>query len=142
MIALSIRQPWAHFIVHGVSVGGEPPILKDIENREWRTPYRGRCLIHASKGGTKRDFAAAVAGVEEHFRIGVALGFDDVQRGGVIGDVEIFGCVDSSDSPWFMGPFGFLLRDPRPREFVAMPGRLSFFNVSEQQLAGITGAEA
>lgn len=129
MIALSIRQPWAHFIVHGVPVNGEPPIFKDVENREWRTPYRGHCLIHASKGGTKRDFASAVAGVEEVFGLVVPLGFDDFARGGVIGSAEIFDCVDASDSSWFMGPHGFLLRDPRVLPFSPMPGRLGFFNV-------------
>ena len=38
MKALSIRQPWAELIVAG---------LKDIENRTWRTDYRGPVLIHA-----------------------------------------------------------------------------------------------
>lgn len=131
MIALSIRQPWAHFIVHGVPVNGEPPIFKDVENRDWRTPFRGRCLIHASKGGTKRDHAAAVAGVEEVFGLVVPLGFDDFMRGGVIGSVEIHDCVDALDSAWWTGPHGFLLRDPRALPFTPMPGRLGFFNVSE-----------
>lgn len=126
MIALSIRQPWAHFIVHGAA--GK---FKDVENRDWRTPYRGCCLIHASKGGTKRDFAAAVAGVREVLGIDLVLAFDDVQRGGVIGSVEIHDCVDASDSPWFMGPHGFLLRAPRVLPFSPMTGRLGFFNVPE-----------
>ena len=138
MIALSIRQPWAHFIIHGA----EGRYFKDVENRDWRTPFRGRCLIHASKSGTRKDFEAQVAAVSEALRIDVKLRFDDVHRGGVIGDVEIFDCVEDSHSPWFMGPFGFLLRDPQPMAFAAVPGRLSFFNISGDQLAGITGAEA
>src|ERR1017187_9047245 len=36
---LSIRQPWAHAILH---------LGKDVENRSWSTPYRGSILIHAS----------------------------------------------------------------------------------------------
>ncbi len=36
---LSIRQPYAWAVVHGI---------KDIENRSWRTHYRGPLLIHAS----------------------------------------------------------------------------------------------
>ena len=32
MKALTIKQPWASLIVHGI---------KDIENRTWRTDYRG-----------------------------------------------------------------------------------------------------
>ena len=34
-IALSIRQPWAWLIVNG---------YKDIENRDWKTHYRGRWM--------------------------------------------------------------------------------------------------
>jgi hypothetical protein len=36
---LSIRHPWAYLIANGD---------KDIENRMWRTKYRGPFLIHAS----------------------------------------------------------------------------------------------
>lgn len=36
--ALTIRQPWAHAIFH---------LGKDVENRSWRTRYRGPLLIHA-----------------------------------------------------------------------------------------------
>jgi hypothetical protein len=133
MIALSIRQPWAHFIVHGAA--GR---FKDVENREWRTPFRGRCLIHASKSGTRRDFDAQVAGVAEALGVDLQWEFDEFPRGGVIGSVEIYDCVDSHDSPWWMGPHGFLLRDPRPTVFTPMPGRLGFFNVSGDQLAAIT----
>lgn len=39
METLSVKQPWASLIVCGA---------KDVENRTWTTPYRGRLLIHAS----------------------------------------------------------------------------------------------
>ena len=39
MKALSIKQPWASLIAHGI---------KDIENRNWKTHFRGRIYIHAS----------------------------------------------------------------------------------------------
>jgi ASCH domain len=35
---LTVRQPWAWAIIHGG---------KDVENRSWRTKYRGPLLIHA-----------------------------------------------------------------------------------------------
>ena len=38
MKTLSVRQPWANLIVRGI---------KDIENRSWKTNFRGRILIHA-----------------------------------------------------------------------------------------------
>lgn len=39
MKALSIKQPWASLIAQGI---------KDIENRTWKTKFRGRIFIHAS----------------------------------------------------------------------------------------------
>ena len=44
MKAISIKQPWASLIAYGI---------KDIENRTWRTNYRGRVLIHA--GASKKE---------------------------------------------------------------------------------------
>jgi len=39
MKILSVRQPWATPIVGRI---------KDVENRTWRTNYRGPVLVHAS----------------------------------------------------------------------------------------------
>jgi hypothetical protein len=36
---LSIRNPWAYLVAYGV---------KDVENRSWKTDYRGDFLIHCS----------------------------------------------------------------------------------------------
>lgn len=127
MIALSIRQPWATFIVSGAA----PGLFKDVENREWHTPFRGRCLIHASKSATKRDFESAVESVESAFGIRIDTPFDAFPRGGVIGSIEIYDCVGAWRSNWFTGPYGFLLRDPRELPFREFKGRLGFFNVPE-----------
>jgi hypothetical protein len=43
---LSIRQPYAWLIVHGI---------KPVENRTWSTKFRGRVLIHAGVTYAKRD---------------------------------------------------------------------------------------
>lgn len=51
MKAISIRQPWAWLIVNG---------FKDIENRSWRTKYRGPVLIHASAAKPSMDDYGAV----------------------------------------------------------------------------------
>ena len=121
---LSVRQPWAHFIVAG---------LKPIENRNWRAAFRGRVLVHASKGMTRNEyleaslFAARNCGVP-HDRIPA---FDSLPRGGIVGSVEIVGCVDRSDSPWFVGEFGFVLRDPQTLPFIPYKGALGFFRVPE-----------
>ena len=50
VVALSIRQPWAWLIVNG---------YKDIENRNWKTNFRGKILVHAAKGMTKAEYEDA-----------------------------------------------------------------------------------
>ncbi|MBT9516740.1 MAG: ASCH domain-containing protein [Methyloversatilis discipulorum] len=126
MIALSIRQPWAWLILHGG---------KDIENRSWQTKFRGRVLIHASKGmtmaewGAAWDFAQGSGASPKAVLAGITA--NTIKRGGIVGSVEIADCVADSDSPWFVGPFGFVLRDPQPMEFIPMNGRLGFFDVPE-----------
>ncbi|TXH57054.1 MAG: ASCH domain-containing protein, partial [Desulfurellales bacterium] len=102
MKALSIIQPWASLIIWGG---------KDIENRTWRLPssMRGQTIyVHASKGGfTKYDRVS-----EERLNPGMKF-----PLGAIIGTVEIVDCVTSSDSEWFNGPYGFLLRNPQPLRY-------------------------
>ena len=124
MKALSIRQPWAHMIVH---------CGKDIENRVWPTRFRGRVLIHASKGMTAEEYEDAL---DFAFR---PCGIDPatlsiprahlLDRGGIVGSVEIVDCVTRSDSPWFMGTYGFVLRNPVVLPFRPYRGALGFFDV-------------
>lgn len=106
--ALSIRQPWACRILYDG---------KDIENRTWHTSYRGRFYIHASKGFDKED--------REHvLRAAMPLG-------GIVGIAEIVDCVTKSDSPWFSGPFGFVLRNIQALDKpIPCRGALGFFKPS------------
>ena len=126
MKALSIRQPWAWLIMNAG---------KDIENRVWRTPVRGRILVHAAKGMTLDEWSDAW-----HFAIGSGAGpkamemgltAHTVERGGIVGSVEIVDCVTTSASRWFVGPFGFVLRDPQPLPFRPLKGALGFFDVPD-----------
>ena len=133
--ALSIRQPWAWFIVKG---------FKDIENRTWPTKVRGTILVHASKPMTRAEWEDAIRFA--HRRCGVSKGdlqngceFDQLLRGGVVGSVEIAGCVSSSTSNWFVGAHGFLLRGATVRSFEPMRGRLGFFDVSADLATSTTG---
>ena len=97
---LSVQQPWAWLIVHGG---------KDVENRRWRTRYRGLVAIHASLR-LDHDFALGRWPLPRN----VALPpLDTLPRGAIVGVATIVDCVDQSDSPWFSGPFGFVLRDAR-----------------------------
>jgi hypothetical protein len=102
LLALTIRQPWAWLCLHG----------KDIENRSWPTSVRGRIAIHAGKGMTKAEYAD---GVYVATACGVRLPpMAELVRGAVLGTVDLIDCVTESDSDWFAGDFGFVLRDPRP----------------------------
>ena len=64
--------------------------------------------------------------------------FADLERGGVIGSVEIADCVEESDSPWFFGKYGFVLRDPKPLPFTPWKGQLGFFDVPLSALSSNT----
>lgn len=55
----------------------------------------------------------------------------DADRGGIIGSVEIVDCVDSHPSSWFMGRYGFVLRNPIALPFRPFTGKLGFFDVPD-----------
>lgn len=121
--ALSIRQPWAWLIINAG---------KDIENRDWPTNFRGRMLIHASKTCTKAEYQEAIDFIVSRGldRLQHAIpAIDHFDRGGIVGSVEVIDCVTRSDSPWFIGEHGFVLRNPKPLPFTPWKGRLGFFNV-------------
>ena len=113
MKAISINQPWAWAILHGG---------KDIENRDWKTSYRGKVLIHA---GLKFD-ASGLEFVEQ--QCGLLIPPNDRPRGAILGEVEIVDCVTESDSPWFFGRYGFVLRNPKPMTPRRCKGALGFFD--------------
>lgn len=125
MLALSIRQPWANLILKAG---------KDIENRDWSTKVRGRILIHAAKGCTRMEFDDAIECAEFIIHRPINANLDTIERGGIVGSVEIVDCVQRSDSPWFMGRFGFVLRDPQILPFTPWKGQLGFFDVPESAL--------
>ena len=58
--------------------------------------------------------------------------------GGILGEVTITDCVDTSSSPWFCGPYGFLLSEPTAYE-VPIPyrGQLGFFEVDESEVQNL-----
>jgi hypothetical protein len=117
--ALSVRQPYAWAIIHGG---------KDVENRSWHSPFRGRVLVHAGRHWH------AVGPQELSRRMGVEVPAD-LPLGGIVGMVEIVDCVDAHESRWFEGPWGFVLRNPRPLPFVPCAGHLGFYDVPAEVLA-------
>ena len=132
--ALSIRQPWAWAILNAG---------KDIENRPRRFHYRGPICLHASqhKDRNEAQWDACMAildGMHGAFtmrelaaqqgRWSSASTSNEAVRGGIIGTAEIVDCVEQSDSPWFFGPFGLVLENIKPVEFVPVKGALGLFN--------------
>lgn len=122
--ALSIRQPWAWLIIHAG---------KDIENRTWPTRFRGWFLIHAAKGMTRNEYAEAFDVLDEIETTGqMAIpSFDELklQCGGIVGMAKLGNCVTGSDSPWFFGPYGFVIDEVKPLPFRVCKGALGFFRV-------------
>ncbi len=119
MLALSIQQPWAWLIVTG---------HKDVENRSWPTKIRGKVNVHAGKKFDKDGYEE----VKRHFPHIQMPEPNEFERGGLVGQVEITGCVDESESPWFSGPLGFTLENGTLTEFVPYKGQLGFFKTNLQ----------
>ena len=119
-VCLSVRQPWAWLLCAG---------LKDLENRTWHTPFRGRVLIHAGKAWGKKERQDL-----ELVRCEFGLGLDVVPeegqllRGGIVGGLRIVDCVIGSESPWaYEDSFHFVCEDAVHLPFVPMRGALGFF---------------
>lgn len=118
-LALSVRQPWAHAILH---------FGKDIENRSWRTNIRGPIALHASSGMHHDEYDEFCFAALKIMGPTVAIPeFGDLQRGGLIGIVTITDCITTSRSPWFFGPKGFVLANPQPIDFFPVRGPRGFF---------------
>lgn len=136
--ALSLTQPWATLVVIGA---------KRIETRSWKTPFRGRLAIHASKSfprwarelGDIEPFKSALAGIE----------VKDLPRGALIGAVTLDAIAptpgttmtalgslldDLSEKErafgdYSPGRYGWLLSDPVVRKPVACSGELGLWDV-------------
>jgi hypothetical protein len=111
-----IRQPWAWLIVNG---------YKDVENRSWKTRYRGRLLIQASANLSPtwkleecREFAR---------QRGVKVP-ETLEKDGIVGMVHLHDCVTSHRSRWFEGPVGWTFSKPRKLPFFRLKGRLGLID--------------
>jgi len=90
MKALTIKQPWASLIAHGI---------KDVENRTWKTNYRGRIYIHAS---TPRKFKVDLTDDQTRLALPVLQTAMEgtMAFGAIIGEVDIVDCVLNHPSIW------------------------------------------
>lgn len=136
MLALSIRQPWAWFILYGG---------KCFENRKWderylqaqlaRVPIGSHFRLHAAQGMTEREFDDAIDFAKS---IGCtkwpSKDSPNLHRGGYVGLVRLVRVVrdvreiiSRPERTWFTGPIALELSDPYPTPFQPAPGALGFF---------------
>jgi ASCH domain. len=94
MITISIKQPWASLIVHGI---------KDIENRTWPLPKKHigkRVLIHASSKPYKDGLGVLnpqqICEIDNWFKNSKLI----PDLGAIIGSVELVGYEINHPSIW------------------------------------------
>ena len=119
--AISIREPWAWAILHAG---------KDIENRSWRTHFRGVVVIHAASGMTKAEYAWGAKIIMKITGLEPPPWPMAETRGCIVGLVNIVDCVEKSKSKWFGGDYGFVLNNPRSlAKPIPCAGALGFWDV-------------
>lgn len=107
MKCLSVKQPYAEFIVKG---------LKTIELRSWNTNYRGELLIHASSepdGEGMRRFNIPQSSLPNGAIVGRVLLYDVKQYGNVRELLEDKDRHLAGEEYINKAKFGFLLREAR-----------------------------
>jgi len=126
MKALSIKEPYASLIAEGI---------KKVEIRTWKTKYRGKFLVHASKAMDKSN-------LEEYSDV---IDLNNLSNGKIIAECYLSDCIlltkDFIDkyneenknsgyliSPANVGKYGFILSDIKklPSKIEAK-GKLSFW---------------
>lgn len=123
--ALSIRQPWAWFIVNG---------YKDIENRSWKPSAKmlgEKILIHAGvRRLTKEDFPDFLDICKDEKIKKHPKSIDDFHYGYLVGSATIGGVSRNSKSSWaFRGQYHWEIKDAKKMKPKKQKGQLSFFKV-------------
>ncbi len=127
MKALTIQQPWASLVAHGI---------KDVENRTWSTPYRGKLLIHAASKKAAANLLDTLpiewsAEIVNQVNMGALPAPAALPTGAIVGYVELAGIVgpgQDTESMWSEGPDAhkWVLRDA---------------HVFDQPITGVRGQE-
>jgi hypothetical protein len=134
MKALSIIMPWPWLILnHG----------KDIENRKWRTYYRGRILIHTSKNVSENYYSGMYCKYLSKIEL---PSYKDIKKycGCILGSVELVDCVQNHKSIWAdpgNGMWHWVLKDPRPCKPIPVKGALGLWEytgeITEMDKTGV-----
>lgn len=129
---LSIVQPWAS----AIAFAG-----KNIENRSWRTHYRGPLAIHASgklyreeldhpqrtvRGGEKRPLIEWINKGRRRYDL-EPVDMPEVSQ--IVAIAMLTDCVEKSSSPWKVGTeWGWVLEGVIPIESIPWVGGLSLWD--------------
>lgn len=131
MKAITIKQPWASLICHGI---------KDIENRTWKCPkkYIGqRVLIHASSKHLSMHQLVNILSEpqKEIFQIYDfnKTWLESLSQSCIIGSIVIADCVQNHPSVWAeKGCWNWVLEDPVLFDKTyKIKGKLGFWNIPE-----------
>ncbi|MEK6973963.1 MAG: ASCH domain-containing protein [Nanoarchaeota archaeon] len=119
MKALSLKQPWAELILQG---------KKTIEIRKWRTNFRGKFYIHASKNYDKEKISE--------------YNLNNIVMGAIVGEAELVDVKEYSNEEEFLkdsnkhlatkfkyGKYGFILKNVKRIKPSPYKGQLNFFDV-------------
>jgi hypothetical protein len=154
MKALTVKQPWAYLICADI---------KDVENRTWKTNFRGRVLIHAGASCDSRCGNLLTLFTMEqwnemnkmkHLPVKRKIVEEYLDKSAIIGSVEIVDCVGAS--PDMVDCFGtplsvwaepncflWVLENPIlfKKPILNMKGKLSFWE-SGHEVCHICGQPA
>ena len=121
MKALSLMPPWPYAIFN---------LGKDVENRDRQWSHRGHLIIHASKTWDQAGYDFITGELCLHVPPKPMHVF-----GALIGKAFMTDCIDRSNSKWFSGQYGYVLKNPEeflfPIPYRGMPGP---FDVPEEEL--------
>jgi hypothetical protein len=127
MKCISLRPGWAWAVIFG---------RKTVENRSWKTTYRGPLAIHASASR-----ASIVDICEAAERISGRRMPEEIEFGAIIGVVDLVECLPPEehlkrmDAKWAApGCYHWLLRNPRPCAPFDIKGKLMLWDVPDKRV--------
>lgn len=96
MKAITVKNPYANLIVEGI---------KDIENRTWKTNFRGKVLIHAAATWHARGKNIDNLFTPDQIKVLMEKDLESIigQKkpfSAIVGEVEIVDCVINHPSVW------------------------------------------
>lgn len=132
---LSIQQPYALLAVMGI---------KDIENRTWKTDYRGRIYIHACSYKSAKNIKYALTPeqkeiVNRNLLIYAFLENKELMYSSIIGHVDLVDIVEDSSSVWAVKDhYHWILKNPVmfKSPIINVKGQLNFWDCREYLING------